>query len=265
MSISILGLGTAVPDHVMSQKDALEMAQAICQVDDRQRRLMNVLYRKSGVTNRQTCLPHRMGLKWLPKEPQQLPQEPSARNGDSDGPASAPKTMGPTTGERMQFYEEHAFPLARQAAERALQEARVRPAEISHIVTVSCTGFYSPGVEIQLIQQLGMRRTTERVNVGFMGCHGALNGLRVARSLAAQQPNANVLLCAVELCCLHYRFQWDPEQFLGNALFGDGAAAVVIGPSATPSKSWRIAATGSCLIPDSLDAMSWRSETTVLK
>ena len=60
-----------------------------------------------------------------------------------------------------------------------------------------------------------------------MGCHGALNGLRVARSFVEDDPSAVPLLCAVELCTLHFAYGWDPEMLVANALFADGAAALV--------------------------------------
>jgi predicted naringenin-chalcone synthase len=92
-----------------------------------------------------------------------------------------------------------------------------------------------------------------------MGCHGALNGLRVARGFIESDPCARVLLCAVELCSLHYHYGWDPDRLVANALFADGAAAVVGGWDNDPSDDcWRIRATGSCLVPDSEHAMRWR-------
>ena len=60
-----------------------------------------------------------------------------------------------------------------------------------------------------------------------MGCHGALNGLRVAQGLRRADPAARVLLCAVELCSLHYYYGWDPQKLVANAMFADGAAALV--------------------------------------
>src|SRR5206468_3174001 len=111
--------------------------------------------------------------------------------------------------------------------------------------------------DVDLISNLGLRSTTERIQVGFMGCHGAINALRVARAIAGSDPHAHILLCAVELCSLHYRFQWEPQRFVGNALFADGAAAIVGGPTETTG-AWRVLATGSCLLPDSTDAMTWR-------
>jgi alpha-pyrone synthase len=75
---------------------------------------------------------------------------------------------------------------------------------VTHLVTVSCTGFMAPGVDVALIEGLGLAATVQRTHVGYMGCHGALNGLRVARAFTGADPGACVLLCAVELCSLHY-------------------------------------------------------------
>jgi alkylresorcinol/alkylpyrone synthase len=91
-----------------------------------------------------------------------------------------------------------------------------------------------------------------------MGCHGALNGLRVARAFVEADPSARVAVCATELCSLHYHFGWDPQKMVANALFGDGSA-VVIGAAhdVAPNNSWQVLANGSCVLPDSVDAMSW--------
>src|SRR5262249_53566458 len=95
-------------------------------------------------------------------------------------------------------------------------------------------------------------------HVGFMGCHGALNGLRVARAFAAEEPAARLLLCAVELCTLHYHYAWDPQKVIANAIFADGAAALVGVPgAAAPRDEWLVAASGSCLVPGSAGAMTW--------
>jgi prepilin-type processing-associated H-X9-DG protein len=93
-----------------------------------------------------------------------------------------------------------------------------------------------------------------------MGCHGAINGMRAALGVTAAQPDAHVLLVATELCSLHFCFSWDPERLLGNALFADGSAAMVCRASKQNESDheWQVAATGSCLIPDTRDAITWR-------
>ncbi|MFC1661923.1 type III polyketide synthase, partial [Gemmatimonadota bacterium] len=127
-------------------------------------------------------------------------------------------------------------------------------------VTVSCTGFFAPGLDTALVDILGLPPTVERTHVGFMGCHGALNGMRVASSFAGADPGAQVLLSSVELCTLHMSYVWDPDTLVANSLFGDGAAALVGVGDSVPSENrgWCLAASGTCRLPDSDDAMSWR-------
>jgi len=117
-----------------------------------------------------------------------------------------------------------------------------------------------PGFDIALIKLLKLAPTVSRTHVGFMGCHGALNGLRVASALVHADPEARVLLCAVELCSLHFSYGGDHGKVVANALFADGAAALVAGSAAqAPTNAWRLLAAGSCLFPDSEDAMTWRT------
>jgi predicted naringenin-chalcone synthase len=157
----------------------------------------------------------------------------------------------------MKTYAEQAPLLALAAAAKALQEASVPAAAITHLVTVSCTGFYAPGWDVTLVRNLGLAPTTQRTHVGFMGCHGALNGLRVARAFVDADPKATVLLCATELCTVHYHYPWDPQKVIANAIFSDGSAALV-GVAGEPAKHpWRLAASGSCLVPDTGNAMTW--------
>jgi predicted naringenin-chalcone synthase len=163
---------------------------------------------------------------------------------------------GPSTRQRMARYAKEAPPLAHRAASQALAQAGDSSQAITHLVTVSCTGFGAPGVDISLFKSLKLRPTVQRIHVGFMGCHGALNGLRVAHSITGADPDAQVLLCAVELCSLHFHYGWDPKKVVANALFADGAAAVV-GTGTGPGDAWRVAATGSCLLPDTEYAMTW--------
>src|SRR5262249_34184924 len=144
---------------------------------------------------------------------------------------------GPTTAERLRVYAEEAGPLALRAARSALTKAGVDAGQVSHLVTVSCTGFFAPGVDADLIAGLKLSPSVQRTNVGYMGCHGALNGLRVARAYAEADPDAVVLTCAVELCSLHYHYGWDAGRIVANAIFADGAAAVV-GRAVDVSGAW---------------------------
>jgi predicted naringenin-chalcone synthase len=142
-----------------------------------------------------------------------------------------------------------------RASAAALAESGFDAASLTHLVTVSCTGFVAPGLDFALITELGLRPTVARTHVGFMGCHGALNGLRVANAFATAELSARVLVCAVELCSLHYYYGSAADKLIANAIFADGAAAVV-GCAGEPA-DWSLRASGSCLIPDSADDMGW--------
>jgi len=245
VNLHLAGLGTAVPPGVLEQSDAAESSPAYCAADARQARMLRMLYRRSGVETRNTVV-LRADQGTLQER---VPFYPVA---------SGPEDRGPTTGERMAWYEAEAPPLAEEASRRALEDASTSAEDITHLVTVSCTGFFSPGLDAALIETLGLSRTVHRTHVGFMGCHGALNGLRVAAS-QAWEAEARVLLCAVELCSLHFSYGWDPETMVANALFADGAAAVVGVPTQNGQTSgWSVQAQGTYLMPESSDAMSWR-------
>jgi prepilin-type processing-associated H-X9-DG protein len=160
---------------------------------------------------------------------------------------------------RMQRYEQEAPKLAIAAARQALHKAAVAGEDITHLITVSCTGFFAPGIDYTLIRGLALAPSVARTHIGFMGCHGAINGLRAGLAFAHQDPDATILVCCVELCSLHYQYGWHPEKIVANALFADGAAAIVARRGQKRQDNfWRIADCGSFVIPNSDHAMSWR-------
>jgi predicted naringenin-chalcone synthase len=243
MTIVIAGIGTAVPSHRISQADALAAARSVFPGTEEQERLQDNLYLMAGVEAR-----HGVVL--------------DASDGDVSGRQSFFGAEHPTTLDRMQRYEQEAGAIAVAASGAALQDAGVAPERITHLITVSCSGFYAPGFDVTLIKRLGLPADVARTHVGFMGCHAAINGLRVAQAFLSADPSACVLLCAVELCTLHHQYAWDVERLIANALFADGAGAFVAvangGAGAGKGDAYEIIATGSTLVDDSEDAMSWR-------
>ena len=249
MSLAIVSIGTALPRTIITQHDALRIARSLCCHTDKHEPWLSSMY--CGTTIEKRYLAHR---------PELIADlvNGTKTSGSVFLPTGAADDCGPTTGQRMQHYADLAPPLAIAASKDALGRANVDVADLTHLITVSCTGFIAPGLDSALIQALNLSPTIQRTHVGYMGCHGALNGLRVARAFADSDPSARVLLCAVELCTLHYHYGWNPSKMVANALFGDGAAAVVgVPPAVAPADSWCVTATGSCLIPDSADDMTW--------
>ncbi|MEJ7591351.1 MAG: type III polyketide synthase [Planctomycetaceae bacterium] len=253
-NLEILGLGTALPEHSISQAGMATFA-ATCVAPEltgskNPSGLIQALYRRAGVQSRHSVL----------------------LESSSDDEATAerffefvkgPEDRGPGTAERMHRFENEAPKIAMKATAKAIQEAKIDPAEITHLITVSCSGFSAPGVDLYLIENLGLARTVARTHVGFMGCHGALNGLRVAHSFAAADPNAVVAMCAVELCTLHHQYGWDPQQIVANSLFADGAATV-IGRATSRSDGrsqklpGRLVDNYSFVIPETSELMTWK-------
>ncbi len=240
MAMLIAGIGTAVPPFRIRQEDAAEIAQKYSCDSEAQRRLFKSIYRRTGVNTRHSVILH-------------------ASEGDLQTRQSFYGESNPTTQERMRRYEDEAGELALAAGRRALSDARISPERVTHLVTVSCSGFFAPSFDVALIKGLSLGLRVSRTHVGFMGCHGLLNGLRVARAFLDQDPGACVLLLSLEMCSLHHQYGWDSDGIVANALFADGAAALVgVVGEPTALGVLRVVGSGSTLIDDSEDAMSWR-------
>jgi predicted naringenin-chalcone synthase len=170
---------------------------------------------------------------------------------------------GPSTAERMACYERFAKELSTSSCRQTLDNSGINPESITHLITVSCTGFAAPGFDINLVKELGLPPTVYRTHIGFMGCHGTMNALRVAQGFIANDQKAHVLLCATEVCSIHFQYGREPGDVVANSLFADGAASLIMKQSVsrTPAQS---AATYtdsfSYIVPNSETAMTWRIE-----
>ena len=238
------GVGVATPAGTLDQEAAAAFATVRCCADESQQAWLHRIYKQSEVKRRASVLMDR--------------SDDSAALEAFYPPPVSPEDRGPTTAVRLRRFALAAGPLAAKACRAAFADAVTEPAEVSHLVTVSCTGLVSPGLDAELIRRLGLSPDIGRINLGFMGCHGALNGLRAAGALAQSGPGARVLLSCVELCSLHFRYGWDPQKVVANALFADGAGAAIVGPADDGADGYRLIDTASRLAPDSSEAMSWQ-------
>ena len=244
--VALLGMGQVFPPS-LPQDLAGEIAADRCAADPTQAQWVRVIFKKTGVASRGTVL-----LTGSTGEASAVVQE-------FFKPRSSPEDRGPTTADRMARYAAHAPDLAEASSRQALAEAKVAPAQITHLITVSCTGFFAPGVDVALIKRLALSPSVKRLHVGFMGCHAAFNALGTAADIVRANPSARVLVCCVELCSLHFAYGWDPQRLVANSLFADASAAAIVGPadSATPG-TWLLHDSASLLLPDCEDAMTWR-------
>jgi len=245
------GIGITVPENSVIQHEAADIASTLIASAERGKQAIATLYRRSGVASRHCVI----------IEPS-ADGQPATQNFFHQ--RTSPIDSGPSTGQRMAIYEQSATKLAVAAARNAIAAAGIRAERITHLVTATCTGFSAPGFDLGLVEQLPLARGVQRTQVGFMGCHAGLNALRVAQAYCKADPHANVLVCATEICSLHFQYSEQPQTVVSNALFADGAAAAVVSAdrgersTCVHGDAWQLADHASFVVPNSADLMSWR-------
>ncbi|MEY9094130.1 type III polyketide synthase [Paenibacillus sp. RC84] len=238
---AILGIGTAVPAYPLKQSEVvLRLVQALERYPD-SARWAKRLFKQCGVETRYTCEPGLLGpissCRYLPDT------EPG---------------LIPSTAERMALYKRESVPLARQAAGQALADSGLSVSDITHLITVSCTGQFLPGLDASLVKELGLSREISRIPLQFIGCAAGLRAVCLAREIADSAPQANVLIVSVELCTLHIQPSGDKEALFGASFFGDGASACVIGRTGESRQGiFGLGNHRSVLIPEAAEEMTW--------
>lgn len=226
----ILGLATANPIHVIEQEKVAEAAREIFSDRSRHFDRMSGIYANAGIERRQACMP----IDWYARD---------------HGWA-----------ERNALYIEHALNLLEEAARRCVDRAGLALSAIDALVVVSSTGIATPGLDAHLINRMGLRPNVRRMPLFGLGCGGGVLGLAHAATVARDQPGTNVLFLVVELCTLTFRARdMDKSNIVATALFGDGAAAVLLRASDDRSLP-ALGASSQHTWPDSLDVMGWAIE-----
>ncbi len=239
----IKSIGTAVPQFKNAQHDIADFMAEAAGMTPEEKNVMQTLYRASGIGSRHSVIPD-FGSKngaytFFPNTPN-LEPFPSVRD-------------------RMQLYEKEALPLALKAVEDCLNAIdNFQPASITHLITVSCSGMYAPGLDIELVEKLGLSKNVQRTCINFMGCYAAFNGLKIADAICKSNPTAKVLLVCVELCTIHYQKSKEWDKIVSNALFGDGASAVLIDNEKAISRTTLSLDSFHCdLAPEGKNDMAW--------
>jgi predicted naringenin-chalcone synthase len=240
---AILSIGTAVPAYQLTQVEICAWVSDSLEASPPQRRLIQRLYDLSGIETRHSCLPDAMALT------------PHSRFAPG-----RPLAETPTTSERMAIYQYEAVQLGVAAAERALALPQLPEAaqSVTHLIVVSCTGFFAPGLDLAIARRLGLGPSVQRTLVGFMGCAAAFNGLRLAAQIVAGQPDAQVLVICVELCTLHLQPGSDRISLTVASLFADGAAACLVGAAGPAGDLLLLNRLHTQVLPDTEDAMAWQ-------
>lgn len=238
----INNIGTAVPIYKHAQADILDFMLKSTDYSAEEIRKISLMYHRSGIKSRHSVLPD-YGAQITERE---------------FYPHTADLEPFPIVDQRMDAYDANAAILAQEAILNTIDASVL--AEITHLITVSCTGMSAPGLDIELVEKLNLQKNIVRTSVNFMGCYAAIHGLKLADAFCHTNPSAKVLVVCVELCTLHFQKEKSLDYQTSNLLFADGAAACLVSNEAVgfgitgfyselalqgkPDMAWRISKHG---------------------
>jgi predicted naringenin-chalcone synthase len=235
----IISIGTAVPKHRTGQPAILEFMQAAYGNEVASRKL-NVLFNNSGISSRYSVIPDfdksRMQHVFFNGTPSKAMVQ-----------------------DRLDVFKERAIPLAIEAINDSLTKLNTTVTEfgITHLITVSCTGLYAPGLDAVLIEKLNLPNDIFHTSVNFLGCNAAFHALKIADLITRSDEKAKVLIVCVELCTIHFQPKNNHDNLLSNTIFGDGAAAVIMTADDPDKKGLSVRGFYSILLNKGKDLMGW--------
>ncbi|WP_114854311.1 type III polyketide synthase [Brachybacterium sp. YJGR34] len=246
MTVTLRSLDVAVPATELPQEAVRDVLAAQPDLSRLGQRLVATSFNSSGIERRYSALDEWDG--------------PPAEGEPVFFDAETRRFLNPTTGVRNAIFAREATELYTRVAAGALEGAEgIEAADVTHVITVSCTGFFAPGPDYRIVRSLGLNPSVQRYHLGFMGCYAALPALRQAQTICRADPQAVVLVATVELCTLHVRTSNDPDTIVGSSLFADGAAGAIITgrdlPSSTPVL--QLDHFETVLTPVGEEAMAW--------
>ena len=200
-----------MPSYRHKQDDILQFMQLVYAVDETEKRKLKFLYRQSGIENRYSVIPDysRDIMEWK-FYPQTENLEPF-----------------PSLEQRMIYYNKYAAPLSVDAIRKCIHGV-VHHDEITHLITVSCTGMIAPGIDLQIMDLMNLSKNIYRTSVNFMGCYAAIHALKMADAICKSNQDAKVVIVCTELCTLHFQRDATPDNIASSLLFGDGSAAMLV-------------------------------------
>ncbi|HMI78375.1 MAG TPA: hypothetical protein VK484_06250, partial [Ferruginibacter sp.] len=186
----IISIGTAVPDHKHDQSAILNFMQRVYAAGEADRRKLKFLYHQSGIDTRYSVIP-----------------DYSSGAGQWEFyPATENLEPFPKLELRMEWYQRYAAQLSVKAIDDCIE--KVDRKNITHLITVSCTGMSAPGLDLELLELLELPQTTFRTSINFMGCYAAIHAMKLADAFCKADRLANVLIVCTELCTLHFKKEY---------------------------------------------------------
>lgn len=207
----IVSIATQVPAHKHEQNEICLFADKVYNANADESRKYKFLYNHSGINTRYSVVPDYT-----------LPA--AERSFFSSNENLEPF---PDMDKRMQWYAAHAAPLSIKTIEQCIY-GKIKKDEITHLITVSCTGMSAPGLDLDIMEAMELPKGIFRTSVNFMGCYAAIHALKLADALCKSTQNANVVIVCTELCTLHFQKENTIDNITSTIIFGDGCAAVLM-------------------------------------
>lgn len=243
MATYIHNIATAVPDTHFEQSFLRDQMKSYLSSRPATRRIIHRIYSNSGIDKRHSVI------------------NDFRSNGHAPFFFHEDGTLGePSTKERNDRYRRHAKQLFGEVGRQLLQDhPTLRKEDITHVITVSCTGFYAPEPAYDVVQMLDLPASTRRFHVGFMGCFAAFPALKMARAFCQADPDATVMVIAVELCSLHLQASENTDQLISASVFADGGSGALVSSQRPPEShpAYRMEQFQTAIAGDSEEDMAW--------
>ena len=185
--------------------------QQVYAMNEVEKRKLRFLYHQSAIETRYSA----------------LPDYSLSANEWQFYPASENLEPFPDLELRMEWYNKTAPSLSINAVEKCIDQ-KINKDEITHLITVSCTGMSAPGLDLQIMEMMNLPKNIFRTSVNFMGCYAAIHGMKLADAFCKNDKTAKVLIVCTELCTLHFQKKITADNIASGLLFGDGSAAILI-------------------------------------
>lgn len=200
-----------MPSYCHQQMDILSFMQVVYASSEAEKRRMRFLYSQSGIKQRYSVIADysRTVHDWK-FYPQTENLEPF-----------------PSLEQRMALYNRQAPLLSVDAIRNCLHSVHSHK-DITHLITVSCTGMSAPGLDLQVMELMDFGKNIFRTSVNFMGCYAAIHALKIGDAICRTDRSAQVLIVCTELCTLHFQREATIDNITSSLLFGDGSAALLM-------------------------------------
>ncbi|KAL5214082.1 hypothetical protein ABZP36_003234 [Zizania latifolia] len=238
---TVLAIGTATPDHCVYQADypdyyfRITKSENLTELKDKFKRM---------------CDNSQIRKRYMHLTEEILVENPNLC-----------AYMAPSLNARQDIVVTEVPKLGKAAAHKAIKEWGQPTSRITHLVFCTTSGIDMPGCDYQLVKMLGLRPSVNRLMMYQQGCYAGGTVLRVAKDLAENNRGARVLVVCSEITAMTFRGPSEThlDSMVGQALFGDGAAAVIVGSDpdeAVERPLFQLVSASQTILPDSEGAIN---------